>query len=104
MSQARYDRRLAMCRADFIQLQNAMMHVLNQERGDTTVLNYMREKYIAGDFPRAEKCKDRTVRFLFDTYYLCCKENHENMPDFCQTDITDSAIGSAVRVIVGDLR
>jgi len=102
-TRARHDARLAMDVETFERLQDAMLELLDVPQGDSTRLEHMRHNYAAGNFPGSEKTKSKNVRFWFDCFYFCLQNNRANMPDlFRQPHITNAAIGSAVRRIVGD--
>lgn len=52
-----------------------------------------RAKYLAGDFPRAERCKDLNMRYRWDLYWLARNPDHDSY-------LNDTHIDTALRRIV----
>jgi len=75
----------------FNKLRTAIQKVLDKNPG-------IAAKYVAGDFPRADRCKDLNVRFRWDLFWASGVSS-----EMYQADLTDAHIDTALRKIVPDI-
>lgn len=63
-----------------------------------------RRRYIAGDFPRADKVKDLNVRFRFDVLYaIPAKIRHPIMDRARELGGNDTHVASLLKSMIHDL-
>ena len=74
---------------DFQRLRDAIMPLDTAQR---------RERYRRGDFPRAERCKDLSMRYRWDLFWECSDLAREPF-----RNLLDSHIDTALRRIVSNL-
>lgn len=75
----------------FNKLREAIQTVLDKNPG-------IAAKYVAGDFPRADRCKDRNVRFRWDLFWASGLSS-----ELCGSGLNDAHIDTALRSIVPNI-